>query len=142
MCCAVTTTDGEGVGRYVCGPTVYDDAHLGHGRTYVCIDILGRIMTHWHQMHVELAMNVQPHQTQTLRHSLRHSGRQPVSQSDAHSDRQAATQLVGCMIIQCPIQTESIHNTIQVTDIDDKIVARAAERGEDPIELARRFEER
>ena len=28
--------------RYVCGPTVYDDAHLGHGRTMVTWDLLRR----------------------------------------------------------------------------------------------------
>ena len=30
---------------YSCGPTVYDQAHLGHARTYICTDIIRRIMT-------------------------------------------------------------------------------------------------
>jgi cysteinyl-tRNA synthetase len=30
--------------RYTCGPTVYDDAHLGHARTYVALDIIHRIL--------------------------------------------------------------------------------------------------
>ena len=30
---------------YSCGPTVYDDAHLGHARTYVCSDIIRRILS-------------------------------------------------------------------------------------------------
>lgn len=71
---------------YICGPTVYDDAHLGHARTYVCFDIISRIMSRWHGLDVELVMNV--------------------------------------------------------TDIDDKILARAAEVGESPTVLARRFEGR
>jgi len=29
---------------YSCGPTVYDDAHLGHARTYVSTDIIRRIL--------------------------------------------------------------------------------------------------
>eukprot|EP00742_Colponemidia_sp_Colp-10_P012117 GILJ01013559.1.p1 GENE.GILJ01013559.1~~GILJ01013559.1.p1 ORF type:complete len:520 (+),score=50.70 GILJ01013559.1:148-1707(+) len=29
---------------YACGPTVYDDAHLGHARTYVSFDIIRRIL--------------------------------------------------------------------------------------------------
>ena len=30
---------------YSCGPTVYDAAHLGHARNYVCLDILHRVLT-------------------------------------------------------------------------------------------------
>lgn len=29
---------------YTCGPTVYDNSHLGHARTYVTIDIIQRIL--------------------------------------------------------------------------------------------------
>ena len=29
---------------YSCGPTVYDAAHIGHARTYVCTDIIRRIL--------------------------------------------------------------------------------------------------
>jgi len=32
------------VTMYVCGPTVYDDAHLGHGKTYVNFDIVVRYL--------------------------------------------------------------------------------------------------
>jgi len=32
------------VGIYVCGPTVYDDAHVGHGKTYVNFDVVVRYL--------------------------------------------------------------------------------------------------
>ncbi len=70
------------VGLYVCGPTVYDHAHLGHARCYVAWDVV-------------------------VRH-LR------------------ARELV----------VKYVRN---FTDVDDKIIARAAERGEDPIAMAARF---
>ncbi|MCX6704819.1 MAG: cysteine--tRNA ligase, partial [Candidatus Woesebacteria bacterium] len=33
------------VGMYTCGMTVYDYAHIGHGRKYVIDDILKRVLT-------------------------------------------------------------------------------------------------
>ncbi len=67
---------------YVCGPTVYDYAHLGHARCYVVYDVL-------------------------MRH-LRSSGMK-------------------------------VTYARNITDIDDKILKRAAERGESPDTLASRF---
>lgn len=32
------------VGMYVCGPTVYDDPHLGHAKSYISFDIMVRYM--------------------------------------------------------------------------------------------------
>ena len=34
------------VGMYVCGPTVYGDAHLGHARPGVTYDVLFRLLRH------------------------------------------------------------------------------------------------
>ena len=66
---------------YVCGPTVYDHAHLGHARCYVAHDMI-------------------------LRH-LRRS-----------------------------FEVTHVRN---YTDVDDKIIARSAELGEEPLALAKRF---
>lgn len=71
------------VRMFVCGPTVYDYAHLGHAKCAVSFDIVARY--------------------------LRHKG-------------------YSVLYIQ------------NITDIDDKIIARANEGGKDPLKLAREFE--
>lgn len=71
------------VKMYVCGPTVYDYAHIGHARTYVSYDFLARY--------------------------LRGAG-------------------------------YSLFYLMNITDVDDKIIQRAAERGVHPLELAKEFE--
>lgn len=48
------------VGMYTCGMTVYDYAHIGHGRKYVTDDILKRVLTvnGYHVKHVQNVTDV------------------------------------------------------------------------------------
>src|SRR5262245_28879746 len=32
------------VNMYVCGPTVYDSSHIGHGKTYIAFDVIVRYL--------------------------------------------------------------------------------------------------
>jgi cysteinyl-tRNA synthetase len=77
----VPLTPGK-VKLYVCGITVYDLAHAGHGRTYTTFDVLVRFL-----------------------------------------------RARGYEVSHCQ----------NVTDVDDKIVNRARENGEDPLALSRRM---
>jgi cysteinyl-tRNA synthetase len=72
------------VSMYVCGPTVYDEAHLGHGRFNVAWDVLRRYLI-WSGLEVRFVSNV--------------------------------------------------------TDIDDKIIARAAVEGRAPEQVAADYEQ-
>ncbi|KAJ5495202.1 cysteine--tRNA ligase [Penicillium diatomitis] len=49
---------GKKVSWYACGPTVYDDAHLGHARNYVSTDIIRRIMRDYFKFDVNFVMNI------------------------------------------------------------------------------------
>lgn len=43
---------------YACGPTVYDDSHLGHARTYINTDIIRRILTDYFKYEIHFAMGM------------------------------------------------------------------------------------
>ncbi|WP_067259750.1 cysteine--tRNA ligase [Methanobrevibacter cuticularis] len=36
----VSENNSKRISLFVCGPTVYDDAHIGHGRTYISFDLI------------------------------------------------------------------------------------------------------
>jgi cysteinyl-tRNA synthetase len=76
-------SDARDVRMFVCGPTVYDLAHVGHAKTYTQFDFIARY--------------------------LRHRG-------------------YGLTYAQ------------NITDVDDKIIARATAQGRDPSELASQYE--
>ena len=48
----------KNVSWYACGPTVYDDAHLGHARNYVSTDIIRRILRDFFRYKVNFVMNI------------------------------------------------------------------------------------
>jgi cysteinyl-tRNA synthetase len=50
--------EGKTVTWYTCGPTVYDDAHLGHARNYVSTDVLRRIMKDYFGFRVKFVVNI------------------------------------------------------------------------------------
>ncbi|KAF2191879.1 cysteinyl-tRNA synthetase [Zopfia rhizophila CBS 207.26] len=50
--------EGKKVTWYSCGPTVYDDAHLGHARNYVTIDVLRRIMASYFGFNITFVENI------------------------------------------------------------------------------------
>ena len=50
--------NGKRVDWYSCGPTVYSDSHLGHAKTYLCFDILRKIMERHFGYEVNLVMNI------------------------------------------------------------------------------------
>ncbi len=48
---------GEKISMYVCGPTVYDSAHLGHGRSAVAFDLIRRFLE-WSGYEVTFVSNI------------------------------------------------------------------------------------
>ncbi|MCH8182135.1 MAG: cysteine--tRNA ligase [Proteobacteria bacterium] len=51
--------DAKNVRMYVCGPTVYDYAHIGNARPYIVFDVLYRLLRHeYGEDHVKYVRNI------------------------------------------------------------------------------------
>jgi cysteinyl-tRNA synthetase len=56
---AFTPIDAKNVRMYVCGPTVYDFAHIGNARPIIVFDMLFRLLRHTYgETHVTYARNI------------------------------------------------------------------------------------
>lgn len=55
---ALSTQESGLMKWYSCGPTVYDDAHLGHARAYVTFDIMRRLISNYTSTAVDYALGV------------------------------------------------------------------------------------
>src|SRR5436305_14722144 len=54
-----TPLDPGNVRMYVCGPTVYDFAHIGNGRAAIVFDVLFRLLRHLYgESHVTYVRNI------------------------------------------------------------------------------------
>ena len=53
-----TFDNASSLSWYSCGPTVYDSSHMGHARTYVCTDIIRRIMMDYFNVRMNYAMGI------------------------------------------------------------------------------------
>ena len=49
---------GRKITWYCCGPTVYDEGHLGHVRNYVTTDVLRRILRDYFKLDAQFVQNV------------------------------------------------------------------------------------
>src|SRR3989344_733853 len=58
------------VGIYSCGPTVYDFAHIGNFRAYVCVDILKRYLK-YKGYKIKHVMNLTDVDDKTIRGSIK-----------------------------------------------------------------------
>lgn len=52
------TLNGKSLKWYSCGPTVYDESHMGHARCYISFDILRRVLGDYFGYDITYCMNI------------------------------------------------------------------------------------
>lgn len=52
------TLNGKSLKWYSCGPTVYDESHMGHARCYISFDILRRVLQNYFGYDITYCMNI------------------------------------------------------------------------------------
>jgi cysteinyl-tRNA synthetase len=110
------------VSIYVCGPTVYDVPHLGHGRSLLVYDVLRRYLT-WTGLEVRLVSNVTDIDDQIIRRAAE-EGRSPEEVTAEYED--AWYDAVDALGVQRP--TDDPHATAFV-DRMVELIAKLEQAG-------------
>ena len=71
-----TPLNADNVRMYVCGPTVYDHAHIGNARPIIVFDVLYRLLRHvYGENHVTYARNITDVDDKTIKGALERGSR-------------------------------------------------------------------
>src|SRR5271156_4000349 len=85
--------DPKNVRMYVCGPTVYDFAHIGNARPAIVFDVLFRLLRHLYgDAHVTYARNITDVDDKINDRASEVAAQKNISVEDARAEITAATE--------------------------------------------------
>ncbi len=121
--------DPNNVRMYVCGPTVYDYAHIGNARPVIVFDVLFRLLRHiYGEAHVTYARNITDVDDKINARALRDHPGLPLNEAiRAVTERteqqfQADVTALGCL--EPTVQPRATDNIAQMIAIIEKLIAR------------------
>ncbi len=121
--------DPNNVRMYVCGPTVYDFAHIGNARPVIVFDVLFRLLRHvYGEGQVTYARNITDVDDKINARALRDHPGLPLNEAiRAVTERteqqfQADVKALGCL--EPTVQPRATDNITQMIDIIEKLIAR------------------
>ncbi|MCI9865982.1 cysteine--tRNA ligase [Rhizobium skierniewicense] len=121
--------DANTVRMYVCGPTVYDFAHIGNARPVIVFDVLFRLLRHvYGEAHVTYARNITDVDDKINARALRDYPHLPLNDAIHAVTEKTAKQfhddvaLLGCL--EPTIEPRATDNIAQMIDIIEKLIAR------------------
>ncbi|MCM2292012.1 cysteine--tRNA ligase [Allorhizobium sp. BGMRC 0089] len=124
-----TPIDDKNVRMYVCGPTVYDYAHIGNARPVIVFDVLYRLLRHiYGETHVTYARNITDVDDKINARALRDFPALPLNDAIAKVTQKTADQFhadvarLGCL--PPTVEPRATDNIQQMIDIIQTLIAR------------------
>lgn len=121
--------DADNVRMYVCGPTVYDFAHIGNARPVIVFDVLYRLLRHvYGQEHVTYARNITDVDDKINARALRDYPDLPLNDAIHAVTEKTAQQfhddvaMLGCL--EPTVEPRATDNIAQMIEIIEKLIAR------------------
>ncbi|ANK71896.1 MULTISPECIES: cysteine--tRNA ligase [Ensifer] len=121
--------DPDNVRMYVCGPTVYDYAHIGNARPVIVFDVLFRLLRHVYGAdHVTYARNITDVDDKINARALRDYPTLPLNDAIRRVTEKTETQFLddaralGCL--DPDVQPRATDNIAQMIDIIEKLIAK------------------
>ncbi|WP_104665848.1 cysteine--tRNA ligase [Ensifer adhaerens] len=122
--------DPDNVRMYVCGPTVYDYAHIGNARPVIVFDVLFRLLRHAYGAdHVTYARNITDVDDKINARALRDYPTLPLNDAIRRVTEKTETQFLddaralGCL--DPDVQPRATENIAQMIDIIEKLLAKS-----------------
>ncbi|WP_208248433.1 cysteine--tRNA ligase [Rhizobium sp. T1470] len=127
---AFAPIDSQNVRMYVCGPTVYDYAHIGNARPAIIFDVLFRLLNHvYGAEHVTYARNITDVDDKINARALRDHPGLPLNEAIRLVTERTETQYLedakalGCL--DPTIQPRATDNIAQMIAIIEKLIAKS-----------------
>ncbi|MBB3136293.1 cysteinyl-tRNA synthetase [Rhizobium pisi] len=119
--------DAENVRMYVCGPTVYDYAHIGNARPVIVFDVLFRLLRHiYGEQHVIYARNITDVDDKINARALRDHPGLPLNEAIRAVTEKTETQFhadvaeLGCL--EPNVEPRATDNIEQMIEIIEKLI--------------------
>lgn len=119
--------DPDNVRMYVCGPTVYDFAHIGNARPVIVFDVLFRLLRHvYGEDHVTYARNITDVDDKINARALRDHPGLPLNEAIRAVTEKTETQFhadvaeLGCL--EPNFEPRATDNITEMTEIIEKLI--------------------
>ncbi|MBB4289257.1 cysteinyl-tRNA synthetase [Rhizobium leguminosarum] len=119
--------DPDNVRMYVCGPTVYDFAHIGNARPVIVFDVLFRLLRHIYGAdHVTYARNITDVDDKINARALRDHPGLPLNEAIRAVTEKTETQFhadvaeLGCL--EPDVEPRATDNIAEMTEIIEKLI--------------------